>query len=166
MLCVNEWTSPDWIPLEWDAVPPEPGQAPKRPPASSAARRVPTLVDAIGDALRSLQPRPPSAAHFYLGEGLRWIRVGFVTDPILQPAAVRDIGSAIAGRVREELYFHALRPRDVLFFLEGGDGDKVGMPAESFGVPFDVVLRAWGLASVAATVPRRPKAKPRARPRQ
>lgn len=161
MLCVNEWTPPDWTPLDWDAVPPEPGKAPKWPSAP-AAKGVASLVGAIGDALRSLQPRPPSAAHFYLGEGLRWIRVGFVADPVLQPTAVRDIGGAIAGCVREVLYFHALRPHDLLFFLEGGNAGKVGMPATSFGVPLEEVLQAWGLASGPAAA-RKPNAERRGR---
>lgn len=155
MMRVNEWKSPDWVPLEWDAIPPEPGQAPKRPPAAAASQR-PDLADAIVEALRSLRPRPPSAVHFYLGEGLRWIRVGFGTGPTLQPAVVREIGSAIASCVARHgvLYFHALRPRDVLFFLEGGNADKIGMPADAFGVPLDEVLHAWHLA---------PAAKPKAR---
>jgi hypothetical protein len=137
MMCVNEWKSPDWIPLQWDGI--DPGKALKAPPAVS---HKPSLEDEIGKALRSL-PRPPSAVHFYLGEGLRWIRVGFRTGPSLQQAAVREIGSAIATCVAGELYFHALRPHDVLFFLTGGKPEKVGMSAKSFGVPLDKVLDAW-----------------------
>jgi hypothetical protein len=163
MHCVNEWVSPDWVTLEWSAIPPEPGKAPKRPPAT-AAQRAPGLVDAIRDTLRSVRPRPPAAVHFYLGEGLRWIRVGFGTDTILEPAAVREIGSAIAACVAQEgvLYFHALRPRDVLFFLEGGNADKIGMSAASFGVPLDEVLQAWNLVS---PPPAARKTKPRRRAR-
>lgn len=155
MMCVNEWRSPDWIHLEWDSIPPEPGKAPKEPPAVS---HKPSLEDAIAEALRSLRP-PPGAVHFYLGEGLRWIRVGFgTTGPTLQPTAVREIGRAIAKCVAWDgpLYFHALRPRDVLFFLERGNPEKVGMSAESFGVKLDEVLHAWNLASPRTAV--KPKA--------
>src|SRR5437899_10277156 len=139
MKCVNDWKSPDWIPLQWDAI--EPGKALKGPPAVS---HKPSLEDAIGKALRSL-PQPPSAVHFYLGEGLRWIRVGFWTDSILQLTAVQEIGNAIAPCVEGKgpLYFHALRSRDVLFFLEGGKPEKIGMSAHSFGFPLDEVLDAW-----------------------
>jgi hypothetical protein len=157
MMCVNEWKSPDWIPLQWDAT--EPGKALKGPPAES---HKPSLEGAIGKALRSL-PRPPSAVHFYLDEGLRWIRVGFWTDPTLQQADVRDIGCAIATCIEREgpLYFHALRPRDVLFFLEGGKPEKIGMSADSFGVPLDEVLHAWDLARPPAV--EKPKASHRKR---
>jgi hypothetical protein len=143
MMCVNEWKSPDWIPLQWDAT--EPGKALKGPPAVS---HKPSLEDAISKALRSL-PQPPSAVHFYLDEGLRWIRVGFWADLTLQQTDVRDIGCAIATCVEREgpLFFHALRPRDVLFFLKRGNPKKIGMSAESFGVPLDDVLKAWKLAS-------------------
>ena len=162
MMCVNEWKSPDWIHLKWDAIPPEPGKAPKEPPAVS---HKPSLEDAIAKALRSLRPRPPSAVHFYLGEGLRWIRVGFWTDPTLQQTDVREIGSAIVTCVAREgpllLYFHALRPRDVLFFLGGGKPEKLGMPMKSFGVPLDELLQAWGLASPPAVA--KPKASHRKR---
>lgn len=155
MICVNEWESPDWITLEWGAIPPEAGKAPKPPPA--AAKRLPNLVDAIGAALSTLQPSP-SDVHFYMGEGLCWIRVGFAAVT-LQPAAVGEIGSVIAGCLPRQvkLYFHALRPRDVLFFLEGGRADKVGMPAESFGVALEKVLQAWTLTG-RPTKPKKMKA--------
>jgi hypothetical protein len=149
MLCVNEWKSPEWIPLHWDSA--DLGKVPKGP---SAVRRPPDLEDAITDALGSLRPRPPNAVHFYLGEGLRWIRIGFLNETKLQPADVGKIGRAVAGCVKRgegPLYFHALRPHDLLFFLKGGRPDKVGMSAEAFGVPLDEMLHAWNLIKASPT---------------
>ena len=106
------------------------------------------LIAAICASLSRLAPAP-RAVHFYRGEGLRWIRVGFGEEGILGPAQVAAVGGCIAKSVgdKEPLYFHALRPRDLLFFLEGGEGhkqDAVGMPPGYFGLPLTEVLRAWG----------------------
>lgn len=153
---------------EWNPVLPRIG-ASSAPPAAAAGEpiaraqrpvvRTPKLVDEIYNALMARRP-PPAAVHFYLGEGLRWIRVGFEGDQPLTPVAVGDVGRAIKSCVAAQpLYFHALRPHDMLFFLEGGGGDSIGMPAKCFGTPLDQVLRAWGMDPPAAATkasPRRP----------
>lgn len=121
---------------EWNPVFPQKGE-PSQPP---------DLVGAIYRALMSMKPRAPAAVHFYLGEGLRWIRVGFDGDqPPLKPAAVKEVGKVIEACIPPPgpLFFNALRPHDLLFFLESGDPDSVGLPAEYFGIPLRDVLRAW-----------------------
>ena len=100
--------------------------------------------DAIRSRLEAMKSRPPVAIHFYLGEGLRWIRVGFSGDEPLGPSAVATVGRIIEtcmpGR---PLFFHALRPYDMLFFMEGGDPESRGMPASCYGAPLGEVLRSW-----------------------
>ena len=103
------------------------------------------LIEAICHSLSKLDPRP-RAVHFYRGEGLRWIRVGFEEESILKPAWVKEVGdrirSCLAGS--DLLYFQALRPHDLMFFLPGdARAESVGMPARSFGLPFEEVLQAW-----------------------
>ena len=104
---------------------------------------------APGDIYRRLveiESRPPAAVHFYLGEGLRWIRVGFDGEEPLDPSAVVLIGRAIESCIpKGPLYFHALRPYDLLFFLEGGDAESEGMGASCYGAPLADVLRSWGV---------------------
>ena len=117
--------------------------------AGAAARNAPNLVEPIRRQLLLLDRRP-FAVHFYLGEGLRWIRVGFNGGGPLTPSDVEKVGNAIkAGIANQEgpLYFHALRAHDLLFFLEGDDVDSTGMPPKCFGTPLDVVLQAWTPAS-------------------
>ncbi len=150
---------------EWNPVLPKKGGSPKppdgapTPPAGSA----PNLVAAIHKALTAMQPRAAVAVHFYRGEGLRWIRVGFDGNGPLEPAAVGVAGQAIRSCIgpSEPLFFHALRPHDLLFFLEGGpqEADALGMPAECFGAPLEDVLQAWGIGPPAAS---RSKARRRA----
>lgn len=150
---------------EWNPVLPKKGGAPKPPDGapSPPAGTAPDLVHAIYRELMSMKPRPPVAVHFYLGEGLRWIRVGFEGNQPLEPAAVGVAGQAIRSCIgpSEPLFFHALRPHDLLFFLEGGEGeeDSVGMPAECFGAPLENVLAAWGIKPAVAS---RSKARRRA----
>ena len=104
------------------------------------------LINAICDSLAELAPRP-RAVHFYRGEGLRWIRVGFDDGAILEPTRVKEVGDRIrtclAGS--DPLYFQALRPHDLMFFVpgDGGGADAVGMAPEYFGRPLDQVLQAW-----------------------
>jgi hypothetical protein len=145
MLRIDEWKPPEWVSLEWDATAPAAGKPPRRPPAAVGAASH-ELARAICTQLESLRGRSPEAVHFYVGEGLRWIRVGFAGRP-LRPEAVAQVGGAIASCIAEAgpLYFHALRPHDILFFVTGGDAAKAGMPVESFGLPLEKVLRAWGL---------------------
>ena len=103
------------------------------------------LVEAICRSLSELSP-PPRAVHFYRGEGLRWIRVGFDEERILKPAWVEEVGGRIRDclAISDPLYFQALRPHDLMFFLPGdGDVGSAGMPPRSFGLPFDEVLQAW-----------------------
>lgn len=103
-----------------------------------------SLVDLIRDALMAMKPEAPIGVHFYLGEGLRWIRVGFDAGQPIQPSAVRTVGEVIASCIGgETLYFHALRPYDLLFFLEGGRPESVGMPSDRFGIPLADLLTAW-----------------------
>jgi len=110
-----------------------------------------TMVELISEKLKSLTPQP-MAVHFYLGEGLRWIRVGFDGTVPLKPAAVKTVGRIIAPCVAKSgpLYFHALRPHDMLFFLSDGEEKSIGMPAECFGTPLEDVLRAWGVKGKSA----------------
>lgn len=152
MIRMNDWQSPEWVTFHWDTVPPEPG---KPPPTATTGQRpdpvnamVKALVNAICDRLALLKPEVPSAVHFYLGEGLRWIRIGFAADgKALKPAAVRQIGAAIVPCLTagETLYFHALRPHDILFFLEGGKPSKIGLPPKYFGLPLRELERQWNL---------------------
>lgn len=134
---------------EWNPVLPPTGGASKPPEGrpSPPAAGEPDLVGAIYEGLEAMQPRPPVAVHFYLGEGLRWIRVGFDGDEVLEPAAVAAVGRVIAACAGRSgpLFFHALRPYDMLFFLEGGAADSAGLPAEWFGAPLEDVLQAWGI---------------------
>lgn len=134
---------------EWNPVLPPaggPSQAPDGgppPPAGSA----PDLVGAIYRGLMAMPPPRPVAVHFYLGEGWRWIRVGFDGDAVLAPAAVAATGRVIEACTGESgpLFFHALRPYDMLFFLEGGAAESIGLPADWFGAPLAQVLQAWGI---------------------
>jgi hypothetical protein len=146
MLRIDEWKAPDWTRLVWSEIPPQPGQRPQSPPGTGAPA-APGLASQIGDRLELLRRRP-HAVHFYTGEGLRWIRVGFA-GARLAPPAVGDVGRAIAPCVggTRKLYFHALRPHDLLFFLPGtkSEAAKTGMPMEYFGDPLASVLRSWRL---------------------
>ncbi|GAB3666527.1 hypothetical protein [Ramlibacter alkalitolerans] len=114
-----------------------------------------SVIDAICGTLSALAPAP-RAVHFYRGEGLRWIRVGFDGQGIPHPGWVKEAGSRIRSCLAsgEPLYFHALRSHDLLFFLAGdgvGSADAVGMPADCFGLPLDDVVRAWDLQGAAAS---------------
>lgn len=131
----------DWSPV----FPRKRGQSSSRPGRGSAfAEDAPATVDAIHDRLMTLKPRPPVAVHCYLGEGLRWIRVGFDGDTPIAPSLVEQVGRAIEACVPEEpLFFNALRPYDMLFFIEGGDPASTGLPARYFGVRLDDLLPAW-----------------------
>jgi len=131
---------------EWNPVLPQMGERSKQ--LDSAAKPLaPDMVDAIYSRLTSMKPRPPNAVHFYLSEGLRWIRVGFDGDGPMKPSEVRDVGQIIETCIEasEPLFFHALRPYDMLFFLKGGDAESesIGMPVTHFGAPLEEVLRAW-----------------------
>lgn len=149
MIHINEWDIPDWITLEWDATPPAWGTRPKKPAGAAAppAGQLPRLVDTICRALERVKDGP-RVVHFHGGEGLRWIRVGFAHDRTLKTEDVQRVGLAIAAQVGDRdgpLYFHALRPRDLVFFLPFGKADRVGMDARAFGMPLNDLLRAWGL---------------------
>jgi hypothetical protein len=103
------------------------------------------LIQAICGSLSGLSPQP-RAVHFYRGEGLRWIRVGFDEERVLKPALVEDAGSRIRSCLApsDPLYFQALRPHDLMFFLPGdGVEDSIGMPPRCFGLPLEEVLQAW-----------------------
>lgn len=144
---INEWEAPQWVAHEWSEVPPPPEGRPRA--AAAAARETPTTqqVEKICARLRTLGARAPEAVHFFQGEGLRWIRVGFAEARPLAPERVREVGQRIAAAIPqgEPLYFHALRPRDMLFFLPDGNPGKSGMPPDAFGVPLPRMLEAWGL---------------------
>lgn len=136
MIHINEWD-----PVRWDTPRPpaaDPTTPAERPKAQTA------LVDEISGRLAKLR-KPPMAVHFYLGEGLRWIRVGFGDRRPLAPAAVATIGQLIADCVGDagSVYFHALRPHDMLFFVEGGKAKSTGMGPEDYGLPLEQVLKAW-----------------------
>lgn len=103
----------------------------------------PNLVAAIHGGLMKLRPHP-AAVHCYMGEGLRWIRVCYGGGEPLTPALVGEVGRTIATCLPGgPLFFNALRPYDMLFFLEGGNPASIGSPAGHFGVPLDELLRAW-----------------------
>jgi hypothetical protein len=144
---------------EWDPVFPKRTNPSNRPGGADPAQaiRVPISAGAIQDGLMAMKPQPPTAVHLYLGEGLRWIRVGFDGKKPLSPDAVGDVGRIIASCIphSETLFFHALRPHDMLFFLRDGEETSTGMPAEAYGAPLDQVLRAWRLK----TKPAKPGAK-------
>jgi hypothetical protein len=119
---------------EWTPLFPKLGETPKPPPPDIYPR------------LLAMKTRPPAAVHFYLSEGLRWIRVGFSGEEPLEPSAVGEVGRIIESCIdKGPLYFHALRPFDMLFFLEGEGQDKkkLGMPAGCYGAPLSEVLRSW-----------------------
>jgi hypothetical protein len=129
---------------EWDPVLPNKAEVSKSPDRAGSA---PNLVDTIYGRLKSMKSSPPSAVHFYRGEGLQWIRVGFDGNKPLKPSAVKDVGQVIESCIAHSgpLFFHALRPFDMLFFLEGGDPKAVGMPPRSYGTPLGEVLHSWGV---------------------
>ena len=135
---------------EWNPVFPKKGE-----PATTAP-----LIGTIYERLMSMKSRPPNAVHFYRGEGLRWIRVGFEGDEPLEPPAVADVGRVIETCIPKEqgpLFFNALRPYDMLFFLEGEKKESIGMPPTYFGAPLKEVLNAWESKPSAASrkTPRR-----------
>ena len=139
---------------EWTPVYPKEVTSSSEPKgrAGVVSPKAPNLVEAICRQLLLLDARP-FAVHFYLGESLRWIRVGFNGLRPLTPSDVEKVGKAIKAGIADQedpLYFHALRPHDLLFFLEGDDMDSTGMPPECFGTPLDVVLKAWRVAPSAA----------------
>ena len=143
--------------VEWTPLLPKLGEESKPsavPGAVTAAKKsAPGLPEKIHARLIALKPRAPVAVHFYLGEGLRWIRVGFGGEKPIGPTELRSVGEVIQSCLAKSdpLYFHALRPLDMLFFLEGGDEDSMGMPAEFYGTPLRSVLAAWRIkAPVAA----------------
>jgi hypothetical protein len=149
---INEWETPAWAPHAWEEVPPPAGRPPRplAPPAAASATT--QQVERICASLRALGAKAPEAVHFFQGEGLRWIRAGFGTGEALAPARVRDVGSRIAAALApdEQLYFHALRPHDMLFFLQDGNPAKSGMPPQAFGMPLPRLLQAWGLKPLPA----------------
>jgi hypothetical protein len=80
----------------------------------------------------------------------------------MKPSEVRGVGQIIESCIEKSgpLFFHALRPYDMLFFLKGGkaESESLGMRAEYFGAPLKKVLRAWRFNPSAAsrkTTPRR-----------
>lgn len=133
---------------EWNPVLPPKGERSKQPDSAAkpVARSALDLVGAIYSRLTSMEPRP-NAVHFYLGEGLRWIRVGFDGDEPIKPSEVKHVGQIIESCIEKPgtLYFHALRPYDMLFFLEGGEAESesLGMPVTYFGAPLVEVMNAW-----------------------
>jgi hypothetical protein len=149
---INEWEAPQWVAHEWSEVPPPPGRPPKAVNAEVAATPTTQQVEKICALLRTLGARAPEAVHFFQGEGLRWIRVGFAEAQPLAPERVREVGQRIAAAIAagEQLYFHALRPHDMLFFLRDGNPRKGGMPPGAFGVPLPQMLEAWGLKPLPA----------------
>lgn len=142
--------------VEWTPLLPKIGEESK--PLRNAAATTPTpqavpgLPETIHARLVALKPRAPVAVHFYLGEGLRWIRVGFGGEKPIGPTELLSVGEVIQSCLAksEPLFFHALRPLDMLFFLEGGDEDSMGMPAEFYGTRLSSVSDAWGIKAAAA----------------
>lgn len=135
----------DWTPL----FPKSDDAAPARAARGQARAPADTLQSLIYKRLSAMQPAP-IAVHYYLGEGLRWIRVGFNGQAPLTPAAALAVAGAIEECLDGEalpLYFQALRSHDLLFFLEGGDADSEGLPPSFYGVPLEQVRRAWGGAA-------------------
>lgn len=141
MSCIDEWNP---------VLPHVKEEASRSPPAYRGA---PNLVGTIYEGLMAMAPHPPMSVHFYLGEGLRWIRVGWDGDTPIQPSAVANVGRIIESRAASAgpLFFHALRPQDMLFFLEGGDAESTGMPASYFGAQLSDVLDAWSIGRQVAS---------------
>jgi hypothetical protein len=75
--------------------------------------------------------------------------VGFKSDGPLKPSSVERVGNVITSCLPqpEKLFFHALRPYDLLFFLEGDDADSIGAPSKDYGMPLADVLKAWEIKS-------------------
>lgn len=137
---------------EWTPLFPNIGEVSARLRRASAneASNTSDLIGRIFDRLAKMgPPGPPAAAQLFLDEGLRWIRVGFKGVGPLEPLSVEIVGKVIASCVPrgEKLYFHALRPYDLLFFLEGGDVDSIGAPPKDYGMPLADVLTAWRIKS-------------------
>jgi len=129
---------------EWDAVPwnlPLPEKVGERFAGAG------DTTENVRAELAKITQDPPAAVHFFKGEGLRWIRVGFGPGSVRVPGDVRRIGNAIKAGLQPadgKLYFQALRAHDLLFFLAtGGDPGSKGMNPEFFGEPLDQVLKAW-----------------------
>ncbi|MFT3720738.1 hypothetical protein [Pseudorhodoferax sp.] len=150
---IDEWNRPVFR-LRRTQPPTDPPLTAKRPDPAPE----PPLAQRIAAGLAGLRPAP-AIVHFYLGEGLRWIRIGYAEDVLLGPATAVQAGQAIAQCIapgEPPLYFHALRPRDLLFFVEGGDPDGEGLPASAYGAPFDTVRDAWSAATPPAQAEARP----------
>ncbi|SFM82606.1 hypothetical protein [Variovorax sp. OV329] len=148
---------------EWTPLFPNSGEAHRSAPggvARSAGARDP-LQARIYERLEKLA-ESPSAVHYYLGEGFRWIRVGFAGETPLTPSAMLDVGEAIEASLgsaeSSPLYFHALRPHDMLFFLERGDAESEGLPPSFYGVPLKQVQGAWGRGGQAGRPARQARA--------
>lgn len=144
---IDEWEVPKLEFPDPQAKPPPASQSrqskPPPGPASTLAKDIDARLDALSPA--------PSIVHFYRGEGLRWIRIGYGGDVPITLAMVVQAGQAIAAVVAQlpkKFYFHAMRPHDALFFIEGdeSDLDGLGTPATFYGAAFPDVLKAWGVA--------------------
>lgn len=137
----------EWTPLFPNDEEPAPTPAPVGSASGASGGK---LQSRIYRQLSALRPAP-SAVHYYLGEGFRWIRVGFDGEVPLAPAAMLSVGQVIAASLgkteKSPLYVHALRPHDMLFFLEGGDADSEGLPPHFYGAPLEKVQQAWVPAS-------------------
>lgn len=127
---------------EWTPLFPKEGEDPA--PTRHAQKR-------IYQRLLELQP-PPIGVHYYLGEGFRWIRIGFNGQAPLVPDDALKVADTIESSMGEQqspLYFHALRPHDLLFFLAHGNADSEALPASFFGTPMQEIRTAWGAAKPA-----------------
>ncbi len=148
---IDEWEVPRYELPDPDAPPPSTSQKLRSRalpgPASTVARDIDARLDQLNPA--------PAIVHFYRGEGLRWIRIGYGGEVPITLAMVVQAGQAIeAGlaHASQKFYFHAMRPHDALFFIDGdeNDLDGLGMPATFYGAPFGEVLKAWGVTAVQA----------------
>lgn len=144
---IDEWEVPTFALPDPAAQPPATGKPPQSKTPTGPAS---TLARDIDARLSELSPAP-AIVHFYTGEGLRWIRIGYDGDVPLRQAVAAQAGRAIAqclGAASTPLYFHAMRPHDLLFFIEGSERDRdgLGMPAHFYGAPLPDVLSAWGEA--------------------
>jgi hypothetical protein len=113
--------------------------------AIASARKLPKLRSE--DFAPNLEAVGAERAHFYCAEGYPWIKVSFaVPDASTLMQKFVKAGRAIqdaSGPV--QVYFHALRRNDILFFLNRSvaytKNDAELMP-KSFGVPLESAAEA------------------------
>lgn len=109
----------------------------------AAASELPKLdAEVFREGLRVVAP---DSLHFYVAEGYPWIKVGFAArDASALLRKFIDAGEAIqyaSGPV--QVYFHALRTTDILFFLNrcvARTKNDAELKPDRFGVPLAALV--------------------------